>query len=83
VAALLQHYLLTSDDRGTDSTAGLYEQMKTVHQMAAQSFPDYPKPTGFRPYGPEGYLMTRPTQYVFNPAALSAFLDRLDKATAQ
>ncbi len=83
VAALLQLYLLTSDDRGTDRTADLYEQMKTVHQMAVQSFPDYPKPTGFRPYGPEGYLMTRPTQYVFNPAALSAFLDRLDKATAQ
>lgn len=83
VAALLQLYLLTSDDRGTDSTAGLHEQMKAVHWMAVQSFPDYPKPTGFRPYGPEGYLMTRPTQYVFNPAALSAFLDRLDKATAQ
>lgn len=83
VAALLQLYLLTSDDRGTDNTASLYEHMKTVHWMAVRSFPDYPKPTGFRPYGPEGYLMTRPTQYVFNPAALSVFLDRLDKATAQ
>jgi hypothetical protein len=81
VAALLQLYMLASDDRGSDSTANLYERMKTVHWMATQSFPDYPKPTGFRPFGPEGYLMSRPTQYAFNPTALDAFLTRLETAT--
>lgn len=78
--ALLIAYSAAADDHLADSAQGLNKRMADVQAvLGKRAGQAYPSPKGKFAYGPNGYLHSSPTDFLFDGPTINALLDRLEK----